>query len=132
MKIKTKIGELEGDPREIRDFCKMIDFDAMQFFQPEKKISIFFVLLPLFIYLVMAVVLIFKPQQDPKIILLATFAALILMAIIVAGVHLRYKNSWVSVFTALVFLLTLPMLLGWVEPREAVNNLIDIYQKPTK
>jgi len=127
MKLKTKYGELEGGQREIRDFCKSIDFDATQFFQVEKKVPIAWILLPLSLYIIMAVVLVLMPQQNPKTIKLLTFIALVLMVFIVGGVHLHLKNGWVSTFVALIFLLTLAILMGWVEPHEAVKKLTDIY-----
>ena len=125
MKFKGKHGEIEGEHNEIRDFCKSVDFDPSQFFLTESAPSCWWLVSPIVIYFIMAIALVFYPQSSSQLITLATLFSFILMAIVVVVTHLKWSNVWVSGFVAFIFLISVPIVMGWVTPQEMVNKATD-------
>jgi|GEM_PF-1268190 len=119
-----KLGSFEGTPEELKDVCENHGFDASDFlnsptrFQPKMWI----IYLAILIFSILSVC-IWTIEISSTLLKVLIILNLVIVIFITALVHLRFEKWFITVLSFLGGLIILSVSLGYVTPKDAINEL---------
>ena len=127
---QMKIGNLEGDPEEIRNFIENNGLNINDFLDlPKKRPALFWFIIPGFLFFVVLFWLtLFSPTSDAlrNLLFLIGCLAGIWQAV---NVQIRFQNPWAATFIGVGIPLVMLVAIGVLSPAELVNELKGIKSK---
>jgi hypothetical protein len=121
-----KFGSFEGTPDELKNVCENHGFDPSSFIKtPPKfrpKLWIVITLISVFTIISICTWTIDLPETAIKA---GTILNLVLVIVITAIIHLRFERWELTALSFFGGLIVLSMSLGFITPKEAINDLKD-------
>ena len=118
-----KIGEMEGTPEEIRDFCQNNGLNIEDYLEkPEKPLSRYLFIGPSCLYVVSIILLTTVPSVSEgwrTFIFLFGCCCSLWLAV---GVQIRFKNTWATSFIIICGISFMLVALGVISPAALLDQ----------
>jgi hypothetical protein len=125
-----KIGELEGTPEEIRDFCQNNGLKIEEYIEkPERPIGKYLFIGPSCLYLISIIVLTSGPILAYGLRTFIFLFGCCCSLWVGVNVQIRFKNSWATSFIVFFGIAFMLVALGAISPTELFEKTKDIKPK---
>jgi len=119
-----KIGKINGTPQEIKNFLIDNGIQASDFLDLPRKIELKWLIIPASLFIIISFILWIINRPYSPIFILLVIMDLLTLGCLVASIHLKFKNQFVSILFFILLLIIFLMCVRFITLSEGINTII--------